>query len=182
MVTQGKIKDRISDTNWYIYILSLQDDKYYVRIAIDPNKRFLQHQKQEKDSSNWCKKHRAIELIEIIVTKYKHMKDASLIEDIYTLKYIEKFGAENVRGGRYLGNEIDIEKKSRCHLKRGYISIMHKLISDFNITYSELNKLGVYECVINSKNTSFLNNLFLVTRKKTNQRGIIIAKNYKNIC
>ena len=176
MVTQGKIKDRISDTNWYVYLLKLQDEKYYVGIAVDPNKRFLEHQKQGKDCPNWCKKYKAIKIIETFETKYKGMKDATLIEDIYTLKYIEKFGSENVRGGRYLWSDSKIKKKSKSHLERGYISIMHKLINDFNITYYELNKLGLYEYVTDSKNSPFLINLILVTRKENDQRKIIIEK------
>ena len=176
MVTQGKIKDRISDTNWYVYILKLEDEKYYIGIAIDPNKRFSEHQQQGKDCASWCKKYKPIEIIEIIETNYKAMKDATLIEDIHTLRYIETFGAENVRGGRYLGNESSVKRKSKSHLERGYISIMHKLIKGFDITYSEVNRLGFYEFVTNNKNNPFLNNLILVTRKEKNQREIILNK------
>lgn len=176
MVTQGKIKNRISDTNWFVYLLKLQNEKYYVGISVDPNKRFLEHQKQGRNCSSWCKKHKAIEIIEVIETKLKGMKDATLIEDIYTLKYIEKFGAENVRGGRYLGSDLKIKKVSKIHLERGYISVMHKLLEDVNITYSELNDLGIYEYVSNSKNTTYLINLILVTRKQIERKKIIIEK------
>lgn len=176
LVTQGKIKDRISDTNWYVYILKLEDEKYYIGIAIDPNKRFLEHQQQGKDCASWCEKHKPIEIIEIIETNYKAMKDATLIEDIHTLRYIETFGAENVRGGRYLGNVSSVKRKSKPHLERGYISIMHKLIKDFDITYSDVNRLGLYEFVINSKNNPFFDNLILVTRKEKNKREIILNK------
>lgn len=176
LVTQGKIKDRISDTNWYVYILKLEDEKYYIGIAIDPNKRFLEHQQQGKDCASWCEKHKPIEIIEIIETNYKAIKDATLIEDIHTLRYIETFGAENVRGGRYLGNVSSVKRKSKPHLERGYISIMHKLIKDFDITYSDVNRLGLYEFVINSKNNPFFDNLILVTRKEKNKREIILNK------
>jgi predicted GIY-YIG superfamily endonuclease len=176
MVTQGRIKDRKSDTNWHVYVLKLQDEKYYVGIATDPKKRFLEHLSQGKGSSSWCKKHKAIEIIETIETEYQNMKDATLIEDIYSLKYIEKFGPENVRGGRYIGSDSKIKEKSRSHLARGYISIMHKLIIDFKITYFELSQLGLYEFVSNSKNSSFLINLILVTQKEKDQRKIIIEK------
>ena len=176
LVTQGKIKDRISDTNWYVYILKLEDEKYYIGIAIDPNKRFLEHQQQGKDCASWCEKHKPIEIIEIIETNYKAIKDATLNEGIHTLRYIETFGAENVRGGRYLGNVSSVKRKSKPHLERGYISIMHKLIKDFDITYSDVNRLGLYEFVINSKNNPFFDNLILVTRKEKNKREIILNK------
>jgi predicted GIY-YIG superfamily endonuclease len=176
LVTQGRIKDRISDTNWFVYVLKLQDDKYYIGIAIDPKKRFLEHQLQTKDCSNWCKKYKALEIIELIDTEFKAMKDATLLEDIYTLKYIEKYGFENVRGGRYFGNDLKIKKTSKSHLLRGYISVMHKLLEQVNITYSELNELGIYEYVTNNKNSPFINNLILITRKEVEQRKIIIER------
>jgi predicted GIY-YIG superfamily endonuclease len=34
MVTSGKVNDRIADNNWFVYVLALQNDNYYVGLAL----------------------------------------------------------------------------------------------------------------------------------------------------
>ena len=156
MVTSGKIKDRVSDTNWFIYVLKLESEKYYVGIAVDPKNRFLQHQEQGRSSASWCKKYKAEKILEVIDSGVKGMKDATLLEDIHALKYIKKYGYEHVRGGRYIGSELKVKKRSKRHLEQGYITIMHKLIEDVGITYDDAQKAYVYEYISDIKNTPWL--------------------------
>ncbi len=85
MVTQGKIKDRYSDENWQVYVVKLEEDKFYVGIAVDPNIRMLSHLKQGKEASSWCKKHKPIEIVETFDTGLNWMKDATIVEDLTTL-------------------------------------------------------------------------------------------------
>lgn len=176
MVTQGKIKDRVSDTNWFIYALSLQEFKYYIGISVTPESRISQHRKQSKDSSSWCKKYKPKETIEIIDTGLKRMIDAHHLEDIYTLEYIEKYGSDNVRGGRYFGSNKKIKKMAKSHLERGYISIPHKLLQEYKITYSELIQLEIYDFVINSKNRSYMLHLLSETKNFDNNKKLLLEK------
>ena len=119
MVSQGKIKDRISDTNWLIYVLKLENNKFYIGITTDITKRFSEHKLQSKNCANWCKKHKPLKIIETINTNFKNMYEATLLEDIYTLKYIQEYGTENVRGGRFLGSLAQINSKVNSYLTRG---------------------------------------------------------------
>lgn len=176
MVTQGKIKDRISDTNWFLYVLRLEQNKYYIGISTDPTERFLEHKDHKKNCAGWCKKYNALELMYTIDTNTRAMLEATIIEDIYTLKYIEKYGFENVRGGRYIGNELKIKNNSKSHLTRGYISVLHKLFEEVNISNSELKEFGIYEYVVDSRNILYINNLILVTRNEKEQKKIVIDK------
>ncbi|WP_024480411.1 GIY-YIG nuclease family protein [Cellulophaga baltica] len=176
MVTQGKKRARKSDIPFSVYILKLEENKYYIGISEHPYKRFLIHTKQDSNSSGWCKKYRPLEIIEVIETDYRYMIDAECIEDIYTLKYINIFGYKNVRGGRYIGSELNVKKNSIHHLNKGYISIRHKLIEELNISYLELHSLGIYSYVTNSKNSAYISNLLLITKNKKNRRELFIEK------
>lgn len=169
LVTQGKIIDRISDKSWHVYALELTDDKYYIGISVNPETRFLEHKDQTKSSSSWCKKYKAQRIIETIDTGLKGMIDATLIEDIYALEYIKRYGSNNVRGGRYLGSDLKVEKLSICHLSRGYITIRHKLLKDFAITHANLISSGAFDYVVNSKNFPYIEKLILETQ---NSNGI----------
>lgn len=102
-VSNGRISERISDSNWFVYVLELENDKYYVGITVDPEKRFQQHFKGNKLSSNWCKQNKPIRIIESFDSGTKIMTEARSLEDQTTLKYILLYGAENVRGGKYMG-------------------------------------------------------------------------------
>ncbi|MEO9965471.1 MAG: GIY-YIG nuclease family protein [Reichenbachiella sp.] len=176
MVTLGKVKDRISDSNWFLYTLKLEESKYYIGTAIDPEQRFSEHQEQGKNCSSWCKKFKALEILEAADTGLKRMKDATLLEDILTLNYIRRYGAANVRGGRYIGSERKVQKSSEQHLNRGYITVMHRLLEKFNITFHELSELGLNDFVMDNRNEAFLNNLIVITSNSENPKTKLLEK------
>lgn len=181
MVTQGKIKDRISDENWHVYALKLEMDKFYVGIAVNPQMRLATHLTQSKDASSWCKKYKPIEIIETFDTGLKAMKDACIIEDITTLKYIQKYGYENVRGGRYLGHNKTVSRSYNSHSKKGHISITHRLFENFDILYSELADLKLYEFIVDPKRKLYITNLVQLSiikglDKTTMLEELIIAR------
>lgn len=119
-VSSGKISERISDSNWFVYVLELENNKYYVGIAVDPEKRFQQHFKGNKLSSNWCKQNKPIRLVESFDSGTKNMIEACSLEDQTTLKYILLYGAENVRGGKYMGPKaLRRAKHDLITLKKG---------------------------------------------------------------
>ena len=83
----------------YIYVLQLQNDKYYVGKTLNPHSRIETH--FTNNGSEWTKLHKPIKLLELI----PNCDDYD--EDKYTYKYMDKFGIDNVRGGSYSTPVLD---------------------------------------------------------------------------
>jgi len=77
----------------FIYILQLKNNKYYIGKTTNPLFRLDTH--FNKSGSSWTKKHKPIKVLELI----ENCDDYD--EDKYTLKYMEKYGINNVRGGSF---------------------------------------------------------------------------------
>jgi hypothetical protein len=83
----------------YIYVLQLQNDKYYVGKTINPHFRIETH--FTNNGSEWTKLYKPIKLVELI-PNCDHYD-----EDKYTYKYMDMFGIDNVRGGSYSTPVLD---------------------------------------------------------------------------
>lgn len=83
----------------YIYVLQLQNNKYYVGKTSHPHSRIETH--FTNNGSEWTKLHKPIKLLELI-PNCDHYD-----EDKYTYKYMDKFGIDNVRGGSYSTAVLD---------------------------------------------------------------------------
>jgi len=77
-----------------IYVLRLQEGKYYVGKTDDIDKRYQQHVKGY--GSAWTKKYKPISIERTI------QNASSFDEDKYTKEYMSKYGIDNVRGGSYV--------------------------------------------------------------------------------
>lgn len=77
----------------YIYILRLENGKYYIGKTQDPNIRINCH--MDGNGSAWTKQNPPLEVIDIV----KDCDDFD--EDKYTKQYMSKYGIDNVRGGTY---------------------------------------------------------------------------------
>ena len=88
----------------YIYILKLQNDKYYIGKTSNPYFRIESHFNSE--GSEWTKIHKPIKLLELI-------KGDDYDEDKYTKIYMDKYGIDNVRGGTYTSVKLDKETKNQ---------------------------------------------------------------------
>ena len=77
----------------YIYVLLLEQGKYYVGKTTNPEFRLERH--FNSGGSEWTIKYKPIKVLEII----RDCDDYD--EDKYTRKYMDKFGIENVRGGSF---------------------------------------------------------------------------------
>jgi hypothetical protein len=77
----------------YIYVLELTKYNYYVGKTTNHDFRLESH--FDANGSAWTKKFKPLKVIELI--------DGcdSFDEDKYTLKYMEKYGINNVRGGSF---------------------------------------------------------------------------------
>ena len=81
-----------------IYVLKLEQGKYYVGKTNDVDRRFFQH--MQGQGSSWTQK---FEPVRIIETK----EDATVWdEDVYVKKYMQQYGIDNVRGGSYSQVEL----------------------------------------------------------------------------
>ena len=88
----------------YIYILKLLTNKYYIGKTTNPNFRIESH--FNSNGSSWTRRYKPIEVIKIIPNSDDYD------EDKYTLKYMEQFGINNVRGGSFCEIKLSIENIS----------------------------------------------------------------------
>lgn len=77
----------------YIYVLKLQEGKFYIGKTNNPVFRLENH--FSNNGSFWTKKYSPISVLEII--ENCDVYD----EDKYTIKYMDKYGIDNVRGGSF---------------------------------------------------------------------------------
>ena len=77
----------------YIYVLELENNKYYIGRTNNPEIRI--DQQFQNDGSSWCKQHKPISILEL-----KENCD-NFDEDKITLQYMNQKGIENVRGGSF---------------------------------------------------------------------------------
>ncbi len=100
----------------FIYILKLENNKYYIGKTSNPTFRLDQH--FNLNGSLWTKKYKPIELIEIISNCDNYD------EDKYTIKYMEKYGINNVRGGSFC--ELKLNKDNLNTIKKMIVSSTDK--------------------------------------------------------
>jgi len=121
----------------FIYILQLEQGKYYVGKTTNPSFRIDKH--FTSNGSSWTKKYKPILILEII----QNCDDYD--EDKYTIKYMEKYGINNVRGGSF------------CEIK---------LRDDNIITLNQMIKSITDKCYICGKDDHFANDCKKVSIKK----------------
>jgi predicted GIY-YIG superfamily endonuclease len=88
----------------FIYVLLLVNNKYYVGKTKNPEFRISSHFRS--DGSEWTKKYKPKKLLKM----YKNCD--SYDEDKITLKYMSKYGIENVRGGSFCKLYLNRENKN----------------------------------------------------------------------
>ena len=81
-----------------IYVLKLKGSKYYVGKTSNIEKRLRQHSRG--NASAWTKKHPYEKLVKV----YNNCDPYD--EDKYTLKIMDRFGIDSVRGGSYVSVEL----------------------------------------------------------------------------
>ena len=83
----------------FIYVLELENKKYYVGKTTNPDFRIEQH--FNSSGSQWTRKYKPIKILEL----KPNCDDYD--EDKYTRIYMDKFGVNNVRGGSYVQIKLD---------------------------------------------------------------------------
>ena len=74
----------------FIYILRCLGDKYYIGYTNTPNFSIENH-----DYNEWTRTYKPVEIIEIFDNCDRYD------ENKYTIKYMDKYGIDNVRGGSW---------------------------------------------------------------------------------
>jgi hypothetical protein len=112
----------------YIYILELESNKYYIGKTTNPEFRLDKH--FDGSASVWTSKYKPIKLIELI------SNCDNFDEDKYTLKYMEKYGIDNVRGGSFC--QIILNQENLNTINKMIKNSLNKNFSDSeNIDYDE---------------------------------------------
>lgn len=86
-----------------IYILKLEEEKYYVGKTENLDERIKQH--FTNNGTVWTKKYKPIKIIETINT------NDPFDEDKYTIKYMKRYEIDNVRGGSFCQLELSESEK-----------------------------------------------------------------------
>lgn len=92
-----------------IYVLKLEDGKYYIGKTNDVESRFQQHIKGK--GSAWTRKYRPISVLRTILTS------SDFEEDKVTKEYMAKYGIDNVRGGAYVEVELSELQMEALHIE-----------------------------------------------------------------
>jgi predicted GIY-YIG superfamily endonuclease len=90
--------ETVSETKvgqWQLYVLKLQEDKYYVGISIDIKKRMKEHESRLGRGSEWTRKYPIVEKL------YHRPLINEFEEDQEVKKLMAEYGIDNVRGGTY---------------------------------------------------------------------------------
>jgi len=99
------IKKRDEVFGIYLYVLELQNGKYYVGITNKPENRFRNH--REGKSLSFVKKNLPIINVQKTLLKTTNRDRAQKLETEKTVELIQKYGIANVCGGAITGDFHD---------------------------------------------------------------------------
>jgi predicted GIY-YIG superfamily endonuclease len=100
-------------TYWYLYVLRLEENKYYIGITTDIKRRLEEHLKHPSKGSKWTRKYKPIKIIQIKRLGTMYQSEACTYEDYATYMYVKKYGIENVRGGSFCTVKLTYEREQR---------------------------------------------------------------------
>lgn len=103
-VLVGRRSIFIMATTEYIYVLQLQDSRFYVGSTNDIGRRWLEHASGK--GSTFTSIYRPVSIVDI------RLKGSPYDEDNITKEYMSKYGIQFVRGGSYTSVEISAEQEA----------------------------------------------------------------------
>lgn len=83
----------------WLYVLKLENDKYYVGMTRCVESRFKRHMSNK--GAKWTKLHKPVEIIYSENTGLNNESEVALLEDDLTISTAENYGYDNVRGGQW---------------------------------------------------------------------------------
>lgn len=121
----------------FIYALKLENSKYYIGKTTNPKIRLDNH--FDLNGSKWTQKYTPLNIQEII----PDCEDFD--EDKYTLKYMNKYGIDNVRGGSFCELKLTSESKK----------MINKMINSSTDKCKLCGQKGHFANECNNKNNSY---------------------------
>lgn len=91
--------DEENKKHFWLYVLKLENDKYYVGITTKNVDVRVREHIRGFYGSRWTKKYRPLGLLDKQEIGLVAPEEAEKYEQAVTLKYIDKYGLDNVRGG-----------------------------------------------------------------------------------
>jgi hypothetical protein len=85
----------------FIYVLKLEEGKYYIGKTDNPQFRLENHFNCNGSGSAWTQKYKPLKILKVI-PNCNHYD-----EDKYTRQYMDKYGIANVRGGSFVKVNLD---------------------------------------------------------------------------
>ena len=136
-----------------IYILELENNKYYIGKTSRIDKRFNEHLNGK--GSRFTKIHKPIKIYKV----YKELSEFD--EDNYTKKYMKLFGIDNVRGGSYSNinlndNQINLlnkelnSKDNLCYRCDRNTHNANDCYASININGSHIDNYSIYSIIDNT--------------------------------
>ncbi len=92
------------EKHWWLYILELEKNKWYVGITSKTPKKRL-HEHKIGRGANWTRLYKPVEVHYTKDLGVVDVERARLYEGRVTRKYMEKYGDNNVRGGDLVDTE-----------------------------------------------------------------------------
>lgn len=86
--------------NWFLYVLHLENDFYYIGITLYPENRILAH--FQGNGANFTKKYKPLKVIELYSLENTDRKICYKQETLKTKEYRQLYGKEKVIGGKFL--------------------------------------------------------------------------------
>jgi|GEM_PF-3813938 len=138
---------------FYIYVLELKENRFYIGYTENYNKRFNKHNNINNNSGSvYVHKYlpiKVFKVVKIIATKW----EAETYENVITIYFGSMYGYKNVRGGSFTTNEDDINENMFLEtLQKNTIKLNHLDIS--------INRIDIIEHFNTSQNIYEQNNLF----------------------
>ena len=88
-----------------IYVLKLEQGKYYIGKTNNPQFRLETHFNYNGSASAWTQKYKPLKVLKLLQNKDDYD------EDKYTRQYMDKYGITNVRGGAFVKVNLDKQTK-----------------------------------------------------------------------
>ena len=116
---------------WYVYVLQLRDDCWYVGTTVDPTSRLEAH-RSGKGGAEWTRQHPPVKGFSSNLKEVDGDEEqARLDEDAEVKRLMKEHGIENVRGGSYSTRTLsrtDVKSLSKelRHASGGCLRCGHK--------------------------------------------------------